>query len=221
MEHGGEAQRSERVNSNLPVDSWIVPKFFFLTIFLMLSAFGSTGATNGSVDWDGIRKAFAIYCDSPSAKHAVHVMRLLPRSRVEYTGRKKENDAIDFVYDHLGTLRQRVLSRDLSASKLAFRLMTIADGAFAEDLDILLGQIIRIDPALFLQELKGYGRVGRLDALVGSLGDSYVDRIDAQRLEIKKRIQALSSVKDPAVKELRDECIKELLRQEAAIKISG
>jgi hypothetical protein len=140
-------------------------------------------------------------------------MRSVPNGSVEYSGAKQEHDTIDFIYDNLGMLKRQVLSRDPNAVRLAFRLKTIADGAFAEDLDILLGRLIRIDPTLFVRQLKEYGKVNRLDGLVGNLGDAYVDRFDAQRLEIKKRIRALESVSDPALKELADQCIKELKHQ--------
>ena len=185
-----------------------------VAFFLVLAHSVNASQPEAPVDWAALHRAFAAYCGYPSDKNAIEVMRLLPNGSVEYSGAKQEHDTIDFVYDNLGMLERQVLSREPNAVRLAFRLKTISDGAFAEDLDVLLGRLIRIDPALFLRQLKEYGRVGRLDALVGVLGDPYVDRFDAQRREIKKRITALESVSDPALKELAGQCIKDLKHQQ-------
>lgn len=188
---------------------------FCVALFLMFLGV-VRASTPRAIDWDAIHGAFAAYCDYPSDKNAVKVIGLLPDSGIQYSGAKQEHDTIDFVYSNLVMVERQVLSRDPNAVRLAFRLKTIADGAFAEDLDVLLGRLIRIDPTLFLQQLKEHGRVNRLDGLVGNLGDPYVDRFDAQRLEIQKRIGALKSVSDPALKELADRCIQELKHQAAS-----
>jgi hypothetical protein len=185
-----------------------------ITLFLVIAPSVNATQPEAPVDWAELHRAFTVYCHYPSDKNAIEVMRSVPNGSVEYSGAEQEHDTIDFIYDNLGMLKRQVLSRDPNAVRLAFRLKTIADGAFAEDLDILLGRLIRIDPTLFVRQLKEYGKVNRLDGLVGNLGDAYVDRFDAQRLEIKKRIRALESVSDPALKELADQCIKELKHQQ-------
>ena len=131
--------------------------------------------------------------------NATHVIDLLPESgHVEYTSERKEQEAIEFVYQNLDMLERQVISRDPHAIKLAFRLMTIADGAFAEGLEIVLGQLIRIDPALFLRQLKeAEDQIIGLGGLIGNYGDIYVDKIEAHRLETDKRIYALEGVTDP------------------------
>ena len=183
-----------------------------LLISLLFTSLPTIAQKNGSVDWDGVHKSFEAYTQYPSTKNAIKVISLLPeRDHVTYTGEKNENDAIQFVYQNLGMLERQVISRDPNSIKLAFRLKGIADGAFAEDLDVLLGQLIRIDPTLFLRQLKNANiQNGRLDALVGNYGDIYVDKVEAQRLETKERIRALETVSDSALKEIQDKCLVEL-----------
>ena len=99
---------------------------------------------------------------------------------------------------------------------MAFKMMNIADGGFAEDLDIMLGQLIRVDPRLFLGELKRSGRTVT-GGLVGNFGGEYVDKMKAQQLEITMRIAALQSVRDPELRAIRDRCVKELKRSEVEV----
>jgi len=183
-----------------------------LLISLLFTSLPTIAQKNGSVDWDGVHKSFEAYTQYPSTKNAIKVISLLPeRDHVTYTGEKNESEATQFVYQNLGMLERQVISRDPNAIKLAFRLKAIADGAFAEDLDVLLGQLIRIDPALFLRQLKNAKvQNGRLDALVGNYGDIYADKVEAQRLETKERIRALETVSDSALKEIQDKCLVEL-----------
>lgn len=105
-------------------------------------------------------------------------------------------------------LEVQVLTRDIEAVRLAFRLRRTADGHFAEMLDIMLGRLIRIDAPLFLREVVRAGvSAPLLDSLVGNFGQEYVDRTEAQAYEADQRIAALRHVKDSRVKAVRDRCI--------------
>jgi hypothetical protein len=183
-----------------------------LLISLLFTSLPTIAQKNGSVDWAGVHRSFEAFSQYPSTENAIKVISLLPeRDHVTYTGEKNENEATQFVYQNLGMLERQVISRDPNAIKLAFRLKAIADGAFAEDLDVLLGQLIRIDPALFLRQLKNAKvQNGRVDALVGNYGDIYADKVEAQRLETKERIRALETVSDSALKEIQNKCLVEL-----------
>ncbi len=109
-------------------------------------------------------------------------------------------------------LERQVLSKDRVAVKLAFRLRSIADGGFSEDLSIVLGTLIRIDPKLFLEELRNAKpQVQRLGPLLANEGAVYVDRMRAQCLENQLRIESLESVKDPSLDNIRNKCIEVLM----------
>src|SRR5947209_7170819 len=111
--------------------------FRSLLILLLLAPLPTVGQQKGAVDWVGIHETFAAYCEYPSSENAIKVISLVPeRDHVTYTGEKNENEATQFVYQNLGMLERQVISRDPNAIKLAFSLKAIADGAFAEDLDV-------------------------------------------------------------------------------------
>ena len=108
----------------------------------------------------------------------------------------------------------QVVAADSSAVDLAFRLMAKADGYVGEIMSAMLGSLIRVNPRLFLQVLqRNRSTVVRLDSLVGGFGPAYVDRERAQNYERDQRLAALLSVNDPALVEVRDECVS-ILREE-------
>jgi hypothetical protein len=91
--------------------------------------------------------------------------------------------------------------------------MAIADGGFAEDLDIMLGSLIRINPRLFLEGLNEFRVFVEIDGLIGNLGGQYVDRPKAKCYEKQLRINVLSKVNDPKLKGVRDKCVASLRHQ--------
>jgi hypothetical protein len=126
------------------------------------------------------------------------------------------------LWDELLILQTQVFSSDQAAVSLAFRLLARSDGHFSEELCVMLGRLIRIDPALFLQELKSHPEfMVRLDGLLGNHGGAYVDRFAAQRYETERRIEVLMSVTDPGLRHIRDRCVAELRTQlDALLKVA-
>jgi hypothetical protein len=142
------------------------------------------------------------YLELPSSDNAARVLK------TSYTDQASR---VDHLFEDLLLLEIQVISMDLEAVRLAFRLLTESDGHYGEMLDIMLGRLIRIDPELFLRELKDSGnKITRLDALVGNTGFPYVDRSRAREYETEKRIEALMTVIDPHLKVIRDKCVSEL-----------
>jgi hypothetical protein len=168
---------------------------------------------NQKVDWVKLGAAWENYMDYPSSENADKVYNLLPaQGHFNYTHEHQEEDETsELIYSNLKMLERQIYSSDRHAVKLGFRLFTIADGGFAEYLDDILGSLIRINPRLFLEELKeNRDIIMGLDGLLGNFGDPYVDRMKAHDLEASLRVKALRSVKDKSLKSLRDECIRTL-----------
>jgi hypothetical protein len=116
----------------------------------------------------------------------------------------------------LSVLLVQIAAHDPHAIDLGFRLIPELDGALAESMDIALGRLIRANPRLFLEHLKANrSLVNGLEGLVGNFGEEYVDRESAHVFETNKRINALRSVTDPGLREVRDECIQALRRHAA------
>jgi hypothetical protein len=110
----------------------------------------------------------------------------------------------------------------LKALDQAFVLRAKSDGAAAEDIDIAIGKSILHNPKNFLIALwENRSGVQRLDALLGNLGPDYVDDFKKQKIELEKRLAAIHSVRDPAVKKVRAECEEQLKRLIAERKTGG
>jgi hypothetical protein len=189
---------------------------FIILIFLNPAlSVAKSSKESSSVNWPALSKTFQAYVEYPSATNASSVIKLLPKSeKVKFTGSNTENEAIEVIYQGMPMLQRQVEARDRQATRLAFRLMTITDGASSEALDIMLGKLIRIDPKLFLEELRksNYIKIGqyRFDGLVGNEGEEFVDKEQAQCLEQRLRIESLSKIKDTNLLPLRDICISTL-----------
>ena len=107
-------------------------------------------------------------------------------------------------------LEASALAGKRDAIRALFNLQTRSDGAVSEYIDIVLGSTIRKNPKVFLEELKRSEKKTRLDALVGNTGPDLVDRFEEQAVELKRRREALRTVHEPSLIEVRDACIREL-----------
>jgi hypothetical protein len=90
---------------------------------------------------------------------------------------------------------------------------TRADGAVAEEIDIILGKVVRSNPKLFLEGLSQSWRANCgscLPGLVGNTGDELVDRFRDQLKELKARRRALQGVTAQELLPLRDKCLRAL-----------
>ena len=188
--------------------------FSSLLIFLALIALPASCKPELQEGFDLAKfyEAWKEYISYPSSENAIRVYELLPDTGhvTQYIDFTKEYEDITWeVYESLDMLERQVYTSDRKAVQLAFRLLTtFGDAAFSEELDIILGTLIRINPKLFLEELYTHRNlVSRLDALVGNFGPEYYGPDKAVRLETSLRIKALKQVTDPKLVEVRDECI--------------
>ena len=101
--------------------------------------------------------------------------------------------------------------RERESVRLAFRMREIADGAFLEDLEIILGKLIRPAPDLFLAELqRAHVPPGALGGLVGNLGGSYDDKMREQCAELRRRMKAVRGVRTPYLQEPKEQVLSAL-----------
>lgn len=173
--------------------------------------FNTSQGSEVEINWLELQEAFKTYSDYPSSENALKIIEILPDNYVTYTSSNQKKEAINFIYNwaQFRMLERQVFSRDPSAVKLAFKLRSIADGGFSEDLSIMLGTLIRIDPKLFLEELKNTKpEVERLNALLANVGAVFVDRMTARCLENQLRIECLETVREASLVNIRDRCIE-------------
>ena len=131
---------------------------------------------------------------------------------VAFNGSATQKATSDSIEQWEPMLGRQVEARDPEAVRLAIDLYVVTDGATEEQLDIMLGKLIRIDPTLFLSELKQKEqRIGALGGLpTGNLGEEYVDRMRAQCLEMRLRVTSLERVHEPALRTVKTRCIEAL-----------
>ena len=183
-----------------------------LMSFPLLSLASASDSTVPRVDWDYVLRQWNQYLTLPTSQNAINLYDSLPSDgHIEYSNSAAESMALDSVYNELGMLERQVISGDTSALRLAFRLFSLADGDFGEQLDIMVGKLIRINPELFLEELNNCRQlIPNLDGLLGNLGEEYVDREEAQELEVTLRVEALRGVTKKSLGSIRNECIANL-----------
>lgn len=188
----------------------------FLLLLLISSPAIADQTPDKILNWTGLKQAFEKYANYPSGANAEKVIGYLPKNnRIEFSNSDQEQETIEYIYDRyqLEILERQVLSGDKPSVMLAFNLLSIADGGFSEGIDIILGTLIRINPKLFLEGLRKHqALVGRIDGLVGNQGHIYVDRIEASCYDSQLRIDALSTVHESTLQEVKDKSI-EVLRK--------
>jgi hypothetical protein len=182
--------------------------FCVLTVIVLMSpAFAQAVDSVPSADgqWKRISDAIDAYAKSPSNETAQVAIDIIPGQPVAFTNSPEETRANDIIYSErvMTVLKARIRIKDQESVRLAFKLMNIADGAFAEDLETYLGQLIPIDPSLFLSELKHSNRTD-IDGLVGNLGDSFSDHFREQCSELNRRRRALRAVSDLDLQSAKD-----------------
>ncbi len=174
--------------------------------FLLLVACSACTAKR-EPNWAEIARRVEAYANDPSPGNAKSAIAVLPKEQVSFSGSPEESDANQKIYAEkpMAVLEQQVLKRDKMSVEMAFRLLNIADGAFAEDLDIILGKLVRVDPVLFLSELQRANSTG-LAEVVLNVGD--VDEMERTCSEWRLRKEALQTVQAPNLQVIKQRAIR-------------
>lgn len=115
----------------------------------------------------------------------------------------------DLAENDVMALQKSAEAGDRGAVRKLFGFYSRSDGAVTEDIDMILGNVARRHPRLFLEELKrsnaGHGKC----TTVGNTLE-LTDQTDAQIAELRARRESLLSVGDESLRKLRDDCTREL-----------
>lgn len=176
-----------------------------ITAFLILAAC-SACSEKREPNWAEIARRVEAYTKDSSPGNAKSAIAVLPKEQVSFSGSPEESDANKKIYagKPMTILEQQVLKRDQKSVEMAFRLLNIADGAFAEDLDIILGKLIRVDPVLFLSELQRANSSG-LEQVVLNAGD--MGEMEKTCIEWRLRKEALQTVQVPSLERIKQRAI--------------
>jgi hypothetical protein len=116
---------------------------------------------------------------------------------------------IDLSESDVMALQKTAEAGDRGAVRQLFGFYPRSDGAVTENIDMILGNVTRHYPRLFLEELKrsnaGHGKC----TTVGNTLE-LTDQIDEQIEELRARRESLLSVDDAPLRKLRDDCVREL-----------
>jgi hypothetical protein len=197
----------------------LIPVFF---IGLPINA---TWAQSGT-SWEKLKSAYAAYIEIPSAKNIERVNGDITECAnapietpvspyVEPSSTRSQRATDEYIMSHLDVLKKRVRFGDQASIGMAYRLLTISDDEFSEDLTEILDKPIHRNPELFLKCLvenrKCLERTGGLNDLLTFMGTAFSDQPDQPKKEYRLRIRDLKKVSNPGLKDIRDECIKILM----------
>ena len=167
-----------------------------------------------SISWDTSLKTAKAYFNYPSTENALRFYNNLPVFNVQAAEIKDTKDFLDLIDcldKNLPILSREMDIGDKNAVKIGFRLKNISDGALSESLDAALGDLIRINPRMFLEELLGCPNRDHIKEIgypVTSGGLYYVGQWpQVEKYELEMRLKALETVKDPGLQEIRDICV--------------
>lgn len=157
---------------------------------------------------DSFRKKWVQYLNYSSKQNAKNVLETL--CELGYKGsnilKKSESEYWEWVWDTLPTLEKDVFASEPYAVKIAFKLLPISIDTFSGRVIEILENFIRINPEMFLEELKD-NRSEVKFSIFGSKGIEDLGYANLVSLEIKKRINSLKSVKDPELNDIKKEII--------------
>ena len=198
--------------------------FVFSTIvFISLSPKGFSEEKTPVIDWKELNKCWDAYIEYPSSNNIEKVCILLPYlkwrkysdqlSNILYGGRSVINEMLKYLW----LLEKESYSGNKWAVKVLHKLVTILDGWNKEKILSILGNLIRINPYLFLEEMSQQMEnidSDDFDSILLYLDTVYyTDKIKAQYREIDLRIKSLETVKKESLNLVKAKCIEVLMER--------
>jgi hypothetical protein len=176
---------------------------------LIAAALIGASVRAGATDWGALHEAWKAYYLHASSRTAKAVADLLPAAGSKDPADAGSADVRSFVFDNLDPLASEAAAAD--AESMRFRLYAIATARQRVALDIILATSIEKDPVLFLRQLSAHrALVPDLVDLVSSTGDpDDLGELTPKEI-LRRRIRALSRVKDRKLAKLRDACVRAL-----------
>lgn len=185
-----------------------LPVLISSTVLLLFVLLICIGTGEVQIDMANFGKVWDEYIANPTSDNALKVYSLLPDGKDKEI--RLQVEIRPLINNSLSVLESQIFSGDPNALKVAFRLFTIADSELKEGLARIIGNLIRFNARLFLQELKNHYDLVDLSFIVCSFQFSLVGDSPGQELEKKARIKALEYIEDADLSDLQKECIKAL-----------
>ena len=179
-----------------------------MKIILLFTFLLSFSVSANEIDWLQVKKIYKNYVASPTDNNAKRVLELLPENYTKLES-KEFSEASEYIYNYAQyqVLEKQVISGHHYSARIAFRLRAIAGGGFLEELYITLGELIRVNPEVFLSELLlAKPAVSQMDNFL-NLGEKFVDREKASCNEVKLRKESLNKVINPKYNKIKSKIL--------------
>ncbi len=183
---------------------WLFAVVSLVLICVDAPALLAAEAPRKAPDWPAVQRAFAAYMKVPDCRNADTLVSLIPDRELEVAERP-DGKTTDLLYSNLAILQVGMLFGDPCATRLAFRLLRVADAAFAEDLEASLGALATSRPRLFLAELA-QARVNCV--VVAAFYSDYSD--EEHNGELRLRVQRLREPVPRSLDAARACCLRAL-----------
>ena len=197
---------SEIIERN--IGKWII----FSIVFLMSGMLVWSALENGVqvLKWGKIEAAWLRYVEEPNRENAESLCRLIPRqAKIAKGDHKTWVRIVNLIQGKLDVLEKQVSKGHKTSLKLAFHLLEISDGAFAEELIFIIGNSIKKHPRQFLRTLSQFpNRIeGTLNAFLSNSHPEFYGIPTVELSILKTRKKRLATVKDPNLQPLKQQCI--------------
>jgi hypothetical protein len=144
-------------------------------LLLAIVLVGNQLGAQVAIDWPGLEAAWKAYNENPVGDNAQKIVNLLPNN-VKITAIKDGYLVINMIFDQLGVLEEAIYSGEPNAVKIGFRLYTISYGPFEAALNKIIGNLIRFNPAIFLEELSNQRTLFPMTRRPGSWKENCVSK---------------------------------------------
>ncbi|MCU0243530.1 MAG: hypothetical protein MUE80_02030 [Acidobacteria bacterium] len=185
--------------------------------FLAAISPSSAQTTIQYLNWNDVLSAFDCFLNDPSIEKAASLASFLPKGVPgPNVATGDQARALDYILaaENFGILATEAAFGNENAVVVLLRLLNYADGFSAEEILGAIGRIVRFQPKLFLKVMSENWDM----SLIRNSGPpvdfplyAYNNHPGAYRHELKMRIEALKSVNDPTLAEIKEACLKRLV----------
>ncbi len=185
---------------------------FCVTVIFCSSMFGiiNNGCLQEILDWKRIEIDWNNYIENPTEINTSILIEAFPKNIIISADEiNTHRSIVDNIYDDLDVLERRILSGSRASVEIAFRLYAITDGAFAEELTIILGFYLNKNIEHFLETISNYPRLIEplLESVLVSVKPELLDDVVAVIKELEYRRKILKNVQKPSLQKLKSKCL--------------
>jgi hypothetical protein len=163
-----------------------------------------------SLDWNKISIAWNDYKENPSEINASILLEFFPKNIIISADEiNVHRPILDNIYNNLDILERRILNGSNMSVEIGLRLFAVADGAFAEELSIIMGLYLNKNIEQFLEIISCYPLLIEplLESFLVSVRPEFLGDVVAVIRELEYRRNILRSVQKQSLQSLKNKCL--------------